>query len=64
MYTKEQEEIVLREYEQLESVHMVIQWLGYPSESTLYRWYERKKGGPENRHGHVTYVESSMQYSE
>ena len=53
MYTKEQEEIALKEYERLGSVAAVIQKLGYPSESTLYRWYERKKAGLENRHGQI-----------
>lgn len=53
MYTKEQEEMALREYERLGSVAAVIQKLGYPSESTLYRWYERKKAGLENRHGQM-----------
>ena len=48
MYTKEQEEMALREYERLGSVAAVIQKLGYPSESTLYRWYERKNAGLEN----------------
>ena len=37
MYTKEQEEIALREYERLGSIAAVIRRLGYPSESTLYR---------------------------
>ena len=54
MYTKEQEEIALRKYEQLGSVYAVIQRLGYPSKSTLYRWYERKKAGGENKHGCIT----------
>ena len=45
MYTKEQGEIALKEYERLGSIAAVIHWLGYPSESTLYRWYERKKAG-------------------
>ena len=53
MYTKEQEEIALKEYERLESVHAVIRRLGYPSKSTLYRWYERRNAGLENRHGHT-----------
>ena len=51
MYTKEQEEQALKEYERLGSVYAVIQRLGYPSASTLYRWCERKKAGIENRHG-------------
>lgn len=53
MYTKEQEEIALKEYEWLGSIAAVIHWLGYPSESTLYRWYECKKAGLENRHGQI-----------
>ena len=53
MYTKEQEEIALKEYERLGSVHAVIRRLGYPSKSTLYRWYERRNAGLENRHGHA-----------
>lgn len=43
MYTKEQEKIAMKAYEQL----------GYPSESTLYRRYERRNAGLENRHGHA-----------
>ena len=46
MYTKEQEEITLKAYEQLGAVHAVIRRLGYPSKSTLYRWYERRNAGP------------------
>lgn len=42
MYTKEQIEIALKEYERLGSVQAVINLLEYPSSSTLYRWYERK----------------------
>ena len=53
MYTKEQEEMALREYERLGSITAVIHRLGYPSESTLYRWYERKKAGLENRHAQI-----------
>ena len=60
MYTKEQEEIALREYERLGSVTAVIHRLGYPSDSTLYRWYERKKAGVENRHGHIAGTPSTM----
>lgn len=65
MYTKEQEEIALKEYERLGSVHAVIRrlgypskstLLGYPSKSTLYRWYERRNAGLENRHGHTAEV--------
>ena len=56
MYTKEQEEIALKEYERLGSVHAVIRRLGYPSKSTLYRWYERRNAGLENRHGHAAKI--------
>ena len=42
MYTKEQIEIALKEYERLGSVQAVINLLEYPSSNTLYRWYERK----------------------
>ena len=52
MYTKEQEEIAIQEYERLGSVSAVIHRLGYPSESTLYRWYERRREGLENSHSH------------
>ena len=53
-YTKELAEMALREYERLGSIAAVIHQLGYPSESTLYRWYERKKAGLENRHGFIS----------
>ena len=56
MYTKEQEEIALEEYERLGSVHAVIRRLGYPSKSTLYRWYERRNASLENRHGHAAEI--------
>ena len=62
MYTKEQEEMALREYERLGSVTAVIQRLGYPSESTLYRWYERKKAGLENRHGQIAETTATMDH--
>lgn len=56
MYTKEQEEIALQEYERLGSVYAVIRRSGYPSKSTLYRWYERRNAGLENRHSHTAEV--------
>lgn len=56
MYTKEQLERALKEYERLGSITAVIRQLGYPSESTLYRWYERRKAGLENKHGHTADV--------
>ena len=62
MYTKEQEEMALREYERLGSVAAVIQKLGYPSESTLYRWHERKKAGLENRHGQIAEATATMDH--
>ena len=48
MYIKEQEAQALAEYEKTGSVTETIRRLGFPSKSTLYRWYERKKAGPEN----------------
>ena len=56
MYTKEQEEIALKAYERLGSVHTVIRRLGYPSKSTLYRWYERRNASLENRHSHTAEI--------
>lgn len=53
MYTKEQEEVALGE-NGLGSGYAAIRRLGCPSESTRYRWYEHRKAGLENRHGHVT----------
>lgn len=51
MYTKEQEETALAEFALTGSVYRVIQRLGYPSKSTLYRWLEHKQAGLENWHG-------------
>lgn len=56
MYTKEQEEIALKAYEQLGSVHAVIRRLEYPSESTIYCWYERRNVGLEHRYGHAAEI--------
>ena len=56
MYTKEQEELALKAYERLGSVHAVIRRLGYPSKSTLYRWYKRRNAGLENRDGHAAEI--------
>lgn len=51
MYTKEQIETALKEYERLGSVQATINLLGYPSRNTLYRWYEEKLAGKPNYHG-------------
>ena len=51
MYTKEQEETALAEFALTGSVYRVIQRLGYPSKSTLYRWLKHKQAGLENWHG-------------
>ena len=40
MYTKEQKERALKEYERLGSVKATITYLGYPSRHTLYDWIE------------------------
>ena len=50
MYTKEQIEIALKEFERLGSVQATITLLGYPSSSSLYKWYERKLA-IKNYHG-------------
>lgn len=42
MYTKEQIETALKEFERSGSVQATITLLGYPSSSSLYKWYERK----------------------
>mgnify|MGYP004572587327 FL=1 len=42
MYTKEQIETALKEFERLGSVQATITLLGYPSSGSLYKWYERK----------------------
>ena len=42
MYTKEQIETALKEFERLGSVQATITLLGYPSSSSLYKWCERK----------------------
>ena len=42
MYTKEQKERALKEFERLGSVQAVVTLLGYPSRHTLYEWYRKK----------------------
>ena len=54
IYTKEQEERALAEFEQMGSATITIRNLEYPSLSTLYRWFKRRKAGIENNHGHAT----------
>lgn len=51
MYIKEQIETALKEFERLGSIHVVINPLGYPSQNTLYRWYENRLAGKPNHHG-------------
>ena len=51
MYTKEQIEIALKEFERLGSAQATITLLGYPSHSTLYRWYEHRLANKQNYHG-------------
>ena len=62
MYTKEQIEIALKEYERLGSVQAVMNLLEYPSSSTLYQWYERKLAEKTNYHGSLDkpYIKSLM----
>ena len=51
MYTKQQEETALTEFERTGLAKATIQKLGYPSVSTLYRWFEHKSAGITNWHG-------------
>ena len=51
MYTKEQIKTALKEFERLGSVQATITLLGYPSSSSLYKWYERKLANKKNYHG-------------
>lgn len=51
MYTKEQEETALKEFERTGSISATIQKLGYPSRPTLYRWHANQKAGIKNWHG-------------
>lgn len=51
MYTKEQIERALAEFERLGSVQATVTLLGYPSRNTLYRWYEDKLAVKPNYHG-------------
>jgi hypothetical protein len=51
MYTKEQKEIALKEFERLGSVQAVVTLLGYPSCNTLYTWYRDKISGTPDYHG-------------
>lgn len=62
MYTKEQEECALKEYERLGLIAAVIRQLGYPSKSTLYRWYEHRKAGMENRHSHASEISENTEH--
>ena len=51
MYTKEEKERALREFERLGSVQAVINLLGYPSRHTLYDWYRNKIANTPDYHG-------------
>lgn len=51
MYTKEQKEIALKEFERLGSVQAVVTLLGYPSCNTLYTWYRDKISGMDRTNG-------------
>lgn len=51
MYTKEQIDTALKEYERLGSVQATINLLDYPSRNTLHRWYEEKLVAKPNYHG-------------
>ena len=51
MYTKEQKERALKEFERLGSVQAVVTRLGYPSRHTLYDWYRNKIADIADYHG-------------
>ena len=51
MYTKEQKERALKEFERLGSVQAVVTLLGYPSRHTLYEWYRNKIADIADYHG-------------
>ena len=51
MYTKEQKERALKEFERLGSVQAVVTLLGYPSRHTLYDWYRNKIADIADYHG-------------
>ena len=51
MYTKEQKERALKEFERLCSVQAVVILLGYPSRHTLYDWYRNKIADIADYHG-------------
>ena len=51
MYTKEQKERALKEYERLGSVQATITYLGYLSRHTLYDWYRNMLANKQDYHG-------------
>lgn len=51
MYTGEEKERALKEFERLGSVQAVVTLLGYPSTNTLYTWYRNKIAGVSDYHG-------------
>ena len=51
MYTKEQRERALKEFERLGSVQATITYLGYPSRHTLYEWYRNMIANRQDYHG-------------
>lgn len=53
MYTKEQEERALAEFQRTGSATQAVRQLGYPTLSTLYRWFERRKARLDNNHGRI-----------
>ena len=51
MYTKEQKERALKEFERLGSVQATVTNLGYPSRHTLYVWYRDMIANKQCYHG-------------
>lgn len=51
MYTKEQQERALKEFKLLGSVQAIINFLGYPTRNTLYKWNKAVRANKQNHHG-------------
>lgn len=51
MYTREQKERALKEFERLGSAQATVTYLGYPSRHTLYEWYRDMLANKQNYHG-------------
>ena len=64
MYTKEQKERALKEYERLGSVQATITYLEYPSRHTLYDWYRNMLANKQNYHGSPNQHQNNLLYTQ